>query len=204
MSFYDFFQALGVVKEPAYDKYKEFLQSGIYDMIQLNGFCIVSNMPDKIKRDNQNRLHSSSESAIHFRDGYELYFWHGVAVPQQWILDPESITPQQIMAESNAEKRRVLREILGGKKYYEMAYGKDGLVLVDEDKDNQGNIMRLYETKKPDTTINKKIQFLECVCPSTKRVYNLYSPNQKAKNVWDSKAATFGKTQETFKPVYES
>jgi hypothetical protein len=29
------------------------------------------------------------------------------------------------------------------------------------------------------------------VDPSTERVYNIYPPNQKCKNVWEAKASTF-------------
>ena len=79
-------------------------------------------------------------------------------------------------------------EIIGAEKYYE-ALG--GVVVLDEDTDDQGHRMRLFETKKADDIIKKKVQFLECVCPSTLRVYNIYPPSQKCKNVWAAKADTF-------------
>jgi hypothetical protein len=63
--------------------------------------------------------------------------------------------------------------------------------MIDEDIDVQGNPMRLYETKKKDELVGKKVQFLEVVDPSTGRVYNIYPPKQNARNVWDAKAQTF-------------
>ena len=42
---------------------------------------------------------------------------------------------------------------------------------------------------------NKKIKVLECVCPSTKRIYNIYPPNQDSDNVFIAKASTFGITE---------
>jgi len=204
VSFYDFFTQIGVINHEKYNQFKALIQSGIYDTIQLNGFCIMSNMPDKIKRNRFGRLHAENESAIHFRDGYELFFWNGVSVPQNWIMDKNSITKDVIMKESNAEKRRCLREILGAKKYYDIITDGQGLKLLDEDTDNQGNAMRLYETNQPDSVLNKKVQFLECVCPSTLRVYNIYPPRQNSKNVWQAKADTFGKTEKEFNPVLES
>jgi len=204
VSFHDFFMQIGVTNHSGFKEFKSLLQSGIYDTIQLNGFCIVSNMPDNIKRNGRGRLHNENGSAIHFRDGYELYYWNGLCVPKSWIMDKDSITKDTIVSESNAEKRRCLREIIGAKKYYDLITDGHGLDLLDEDTDKQGNLMRLYQTKKPDSLLNKKVQFIECVCPSTMRVYNIYPPRQKSKNVWEAKADTFGKTQKEFNPVFES
>ena len=77
MSFYDFFTQIKVFNHKGFNSFKKILLSAIYDMIQLEGFCIVSALPDKIERDENNRLHCENDSAIHFKDGYELYFWHG-------------------------------------------------------------------------------------------------------------------------------
>jgi hypothetical protein len=51
--------------------------------------------------------------------------------------------------------------------------------------------MKLYVTTLEDSVINRKVQFIEVTCPSTKRVYNIYPPNQESTNVWDAKASTF-------------
>lgn len=194
ISFYEFFKTIGVkIESPSYEKFKSLIFSGVYDMIQLNGFCIVSDLPDKILRNSRNRLHAEDQSAIHFRDGYELYFWNGVCVPSKWILNKENISKEDIVKESNAEKRRCLREILGAKRYYDLISDGNGLSLLDEDIDEQGFPMKLYETNMKDDLINKKVQFIEVVCPSTKRVYNIYPPSQNSKNVWEAKADTFRK-----------
>ena len=80
ISFMDFFKEIGVVNNKDYDKFRRILLSGVYDMIQLNGFCIVSNMPSKILTDSQGRLHNKTGPAIEFRDGYCQYFVEGKAV----------------------------------------------------------------------------------------------------------------------------
>ncbi len=46
-----------------------------------NGFVILMDRPESIRRDDQNRLHCEDGPAISFRDGYALHFHHGVAVP---------------------------------------------------------------------------------------------------------------------------
>ena len=193
VSFYDFFTQIGVINNEKFNQFKDIILSGVYDMVQLEGFCIVSNLPDKINRDNNSNLHSSNGSAIHFRDGYELFFWHGVNVIERWIKEPQTISKDEILKEGNTEKRRVLREILGAKKYYDIISDGKGLILLDEDTDDMGFPMKLYETTINDDLINKKIQFIEVVCPSTERVYNIYPPSQNCKNVWEAKADTFNK-----------
>jgi hypothetical protein len=191
ISFYDFFTEIDIINNDKFNQFKKLLLSGIYDMIQLNGFCIVSNMPNKIKRNNQEKLHCENDSAISWRDGYELFFWNGVNVPKQLIKNPETITKENIISLSNAEIRRCYMEKLGAKRYYEIAYG--GVKILDEDIDDCGNKMVLYESKEFDIIINKKVQFLECICPSTKRVYNIFTPHQDSINVWQAKADTFNK-----------
>ena len=59
------------------------------------------------------RLHCADGPAIAWRDGYALYFWHGVRVPQDVIEQPELITAQRILGETNAEIRRVMLERMG-------------------------------------------------------------------------------------------
>jgi hypothetical protein len=114
------------------------------------------------------------------------------------------ISKEDILKEENSEKRRCLREIVGAKEYYNLISDGKGVVLLDEDTDNNGFPMRLYETTVEDELISRKVQFIEVVCPSTERVYNIYPPSQNCKNVWAAKADTFGKPVEKFKPIYET
>jgi len=191
VSFYDFFTQVGVLNHDGFNKFKDLLLSGIYDMIQLEGVCIVCELPKVIKRNAQGRLHSASGSAIKWSDGYEIFYWNGVSVPEKWIMKPNEITRDEILKEDNAEKRRCLREIIGAKEYYDIITDGEGMNLIDEDIDNQGFPMKLYQTKSNDSIIGKKVMVLEVTCPSTNRIYNLYPPNQSSKNVWEAKASTF-------------
>jgi|GEM_PF-3050094 len=203
VSFYSFFQKTGILKHPLFPSFKAFVDSGIYDAIQLDGICVVCQLPKAINR-KATRLHNESGASIEWNDGYKLFFWNGVCVPEKWIMDKDGVTKHEILSESNAEKRRVLREILGAKKYYDVISDGKGLTLLDEDIDSKGFPMRLYETSINDEIINKKVQFLECVCPSTERVYNIYPVNQQCKNVFQAKASTFGMDEKSFQPVIET
>jgi hypothetical protein len=213
ISFFDFFHEIGILKHKDFIEFKRILSSGFYDMIQLNGFCIVSNLPDSIKRDDQNRLHSESSSAISFRDGYELCFWHGVSIPKEWIMNKKSISKNTILSENNAEKRRCIQEIIGSRKYAELL----NVEVIDSDIDDKGFPIKLFRTKEKDNILNEFIYFLNVICPSTEREYYLCVP--EFKNVWEAKAWTFKNQkiesrhgdigllnlkQEFSKPIYES
>jgi hypothetical protein len=141
----------------------------------------------KVKQDDRKRLHCVTGPAIQWRDGFSIWYYHGISVPSHWIMNKELITVEEVKEESNVEKRRVLRDLLGITKYYEILGGVNEL---DRDIDDQDNEMVLFESKEIDSVVNRKIQYLEVICPSTMRKYVLYPP-KICKNVWEAKASTF-------------
>ena len=189
-AFYDYFTRIGILDHEKFNEYKKHTDLSIYDTIQLKNVCIVSRLPISIKRKGM-RLHSEDSPAIEFKDGYKLYYWSGLTVPEKLIMSPETITKNDILSISNAEVRRCYMEKLGAKKYYDILSDGKGLKLIDSCIDNQGNIMKLWETTINDDIINKKVQFLECECPSTHRIYNIYPPNQQSKTCKEAKYSTF-------------
>ena len=169
-------------------------ESGIYSAIFTKLVCIVSKYPKEIKRNRLYQLHSESTSAVVWgsltpETTYGCYYWNGINVPAKLIEHPDKITKKDILSIENAEIRRCFMEKLGARKYYDIAF--NGIIEIDSDIDDCGNKMYLYETKQEDDITNKKVQFLEVTCPSTKRVYNIFPPNQTSKNVWEAKASTF-------------
>lgn len=75
-------------------------------------FCIVSDFPAEIHKDEQNRPHNEFGPSHRWRDGWELYFWHGVKVPKEWITE-KRITAGEALNWANVEQRRAACEILG-------------------------------------------------------------------------------------------
>ena len=189
VAFYDFIQQTNYSNDydfKSFDQYKKLLESGIYELVVMDGLCVVCSMP-KVKQDSNKRLHCETGPAATWRDGFSMWYYHGMAVPRHWIENRGSITAEEIKKESNAEKRRALRDLMGTEKYYDALGGVNEL---DRDTDDQGNEMILYESKEEDSVVNKKIQYLEVLCPSTMRKYVLY-PTKQCSNVWDAKASTF-------------
>jgi hypothetical protein len=95
-------------------------------------FCIVSDFPERIMVDEANRPHCADGPSHRWRDGWELYYWHGLAIPEThtWIIiDKARITPDLIDAEPNAELRRVMLEISGFEAY---ARARKAKVLAED------------------------------------------------------------------------
>ena len=81
-------------------------------------YVVISERPTVCRMTEQEgRLHCEDGPALAFADGYSLYRWHGVTVPDDVIMHPETITVAHIDGETNAEVRRVLMERYGESRY---------------------------------------------------------------------------------------
>ncbi len=169
-----------------YEYNNELVDYGIFDIIFLEKFCIVSELPFKIIRASENRLHSKDSAAVEWRDGFGLYYWNGILIPKEWIMNKASISKTTILSETNIERRRCLMEIIGSEKYFELL----NIVCIDKQDDEHGNPMKLFRTKELDATINEYIYYLSVIDPSTKREYFISVP--PCYDVEWAKAATFG------------
>ncbi len=116
MAFYHFFKQIGVVNFDKYDKYLEYLRSGVFMSIMLGDFTIACPRPSVVKRDDNNRLHSEDSAAVEWKNE-KYYFYHGVGVLGRHIYFPQSITIDEIEKEGNLEKQRTLIEIKGVDNY---------------------------------------------------------------------------------------
>ena len=76
-------------------------------------FCIVSDFPEFIRTDDQNRAHCETGPSHRWRDGWSLYHWHGVAVPGHWIDHPDSVSPSEVLGTTDADVRAAGLQILG-------------------------------------------------------------------------------------------
>jgi hypothetical protein len=132
------------------------------------GICILTQRPDRLTFDDDNRLHNETQSAVHYVDGWELYYWHGVAVTKQIITAPETLTIEQIHGEQNAEVRRIMIERLGTRTFIERC--NPDILDVDDDQHNGSRALMKVRIK------DAVFQYLVCACPSTGRVYHMEVP----------------------------
>jgi len=174
VSFYDFFSQIGVIDHKDFHSFKELLGSGIYDMIQLAGFCIVSALPTKIVRNNFGRPHNPTESAIVFADGYTQYYINGRALPR-WIWDKAAageITRDLFLKEENSEIRGGIYEVLGQKKMIDLLGADEVHTQKIIHANGDVETVTLLKTKQKFAEIdNQPFAWVKMVCPSTGSQY---------------------------------
>lgn len=94
--------------------------------------------------------------------------WAGVNVDRRIAFHPESITVDEVLAETNAERRRVLLERYG----YGRFLHDVGAEILDRDTDPGGE-RQLLRVKLPD---DEDLVAMSCFCPSTARQYMIRVP----------------------------
>ncbi|WP_116613124.1 DUF6745 domain-containing protein [Paraburkholderia unamae] len=132
---------LGLVL-PAHERYRAWeacsLEGGF--RIMHEEFCIVSDRPEVLLKDEQNRPHCETGPSHRWRDGWELFFWHGVEVPREWILE-KRITVADALNWPNVEQRRAACEILGWSTVLESP--ELNPKVIDEDEPHIGTLIQV-------------------------------------------------------------
>jgi hypothetical protein len=128
--------------------------------------CIICDRPLHIRFDNQNRLHAEGEPAIEFIDGYSLYSYHGVTLPEKYgKIHPQQWQSQWLLLEENAELRRVLIQGIG---YARICQELQAIEL---------DICAEYTLLKIDADVDEEpIYLLKMTCPSTGFIHALRVP----------------------------
>ena len=142
------------------------------------GFTMVCERPTYIKRDEQGRLHSENSSSIKW-DGFELFHWHGVSIPEDWVTGKKPTTSEALNWQ-NLEQRRAACELVG---WNNILAALNSNVI---DKDDDPEIGTLLECDIPDSG---KERFLQVQC-GTKREFVLHVPKEM-KTALESQAWMF-------------
>ena len=115
------------------------LSKNSFWLYPFDGICFVCDRPTYIGQDDRHRLHSDERAAIEFSDGWKMYYWHGVQIPERAVTDIGSYTAKEILAEKNTEVRRALMSLYG----YERILPEVDAKLIDSHPDP--TIGELYE-----------------------------------------------------------
>ncbi|MEG4047703.1 DUF6745 domain-containing protein [Microcoleus sp. Pol17_C1] len=127
--------------------------------------CFVCDRPRHLRFDSQNRLHAEAEPAIEFADGWKIYYYHGVELPDKYgKIHPNQWQSQWILAEENAEVRRVLIEVIG--------YDR----ICQELQAKQIDSWQEYALLQIDNADVEPICLLKMTCPSTGFIHALRVP----------------------------
>jgi internalin A len=128
-------------------------------------FCAVCDRPRHLRFDSQNRLHAEGEPAIEFADGWNFYYYHGVRLPEEYgQVHPNQWQSQWLLAEENAEVRRVLIQGIG--------YDRIGQELSAKQIDS----WQEYALLQIDKADVEPICLLKMTCPSTGFIHALRVP----------------------------
>jgi hypothetical protein len=144
----------------------------------------------------QRRLHYEMGPAIEYRDGSGLWFWKGTQVTEQTILRPETFKAEEILAEQNAEVRRIQIERFGMERFLREANAK---VIHSHE---MGQLYSLDLPNDPD----RKLKAVLVKDPSTNREYFLRVP-PSIKRADDACAWTFGfegLEAKNYRPIIET
>ena len=127
--------------------------------------CIICDRPTKISFDNEHRLHAEGEPAIQFADGYRLYYYRGVSLPEKYWVHPHQWQARWLLEEGNAELRRVLIQGIG--------YAR----ICQELQATEFDSWREYTLLRIDNEIDvEPIYLLKMTCPSTGYIHAMRVP----------------------------
>jgi len=126
-----------------------------------------------------------------FSDGWKLYCYHGVEVPEDVILRPKTLRAERVLQEPNAEVRRVLIERVGLQKL--LKSGKAETLHKEK-----GRV--LYQLDLPG---DEPLVVVKVTCPSTGRIYlNRVRPD--VKTCQEAVASRWRLTADEYHPEQET
>jgi hypothetical protein len=150
-------------------------------------FVMVCERPSTIRRDNNGRLHCENGASIAWV-GFELFHWHGVAIPKEWVSGKPP-KASDALTWNNIEQRRAACEIVGWTNILKELNAK----VINTDGDPE--IGTLLEAEIPDSG---KERFLQVKC-GTGRDFVLPVP-RNMKTAIEANAWTYGLDVKDFQP----
>lgn len=121
----------------------------------------------QLRVDAANRPHAEGEPALEFKDGFGLYAYHGIPLPERYgKVHPEQWQAAWILEETNAELRRVLIDRIG--------YNRICQELEADELDSWKEYT-LLRVKNWQFT-NEAVLLLKMTCPSTRHIHALRVP----------------------------
>lgn len=131
-------------------------------------FVMVCERPSRITLNEQGQLHSNGKPAIVWPDGWGVWCWDGLRLPEKMQCHTDEWKPEWWLSETNMEIRRVLAEGIG----YDRIAATLNLEKVDSWREYE--LLRIEKVEGED----EPMQFLKMICPSTSKVhFSRVAPN---------------------------
>jgi len=152
-------------------------------------FCMISDRPAVLKVDAQNRPHCEDGPFCEWRDGSQLYSWHGARIPARWIRDKATIDPTEILREPNVELRAAGAACIG---WPRMLSALDYRIIDADPDPSHGELIELRLEGLP-----KPGRFLKAECPRNGSIVE--GVPGEIKTVHEAQAWRVGLTPSEFK-----
>jgi len=111
-------------------------------------FCLVTDFPEILKVDEQNRPHSDIGPSHTWRDGWSLYHLHGVRVPEWLVMSPSrDLDPKLLLTNEELKNVDVRREFVR-KVGIERCLDVLGWKVLDKRGDYELGITRVGENER--------------------------------------------------------
>jgi len=142
---------------------------------------VVSERPKSVRFDTERRLHCEDGPAVEYADGYAMYAWRGLRIPEEWVkVGPPPA--KDILQIENTEQRRIACEMRG---WHNILPELPGARLVDQHSNPQ--IGELCEANLPD---HGKECFLKVQCGTGRTFAMPVGPQFRTAR--EANAATYG------------
>jgi hypothetical protein len=151
---------------------------------------MVSDRPEIILIDADNRAHCETGPSHKWRDGWSLYHWHGVKIPAEWVENKAGLSAKTALTWENIEQRRAACEIVGWAKILKEL----NAIVIDKDSDPE--IGTLLEVDLPDSG---KERFIHVKC-GTGREFALPVPKDCGDTALAANAWTYGLDGVAYRP----
>ena len=160
--------------------------------------ALLARRPRVLARDAEARLHSATGPCLEFSDGWGIAAWHGVVVPEQVILAPETLTREDFLGAWDIEVRRIIQERMGAQFMANM-----GGAVIDS-----GPRGTLYEVVLPPPVSAwvrrwRVVRYVQVQDASTERQYFLCVP-PTIQTAAEAVAWSFQMTVEEYAPEQET
>ena len=103
-------------------------------------FCMISDRPEILTVDDQNRPHNETGPFCRWRDGSALYSFHGARVPAKWIENRASVDPAEVLSHENVEIRAAGAALIGWPKMLSVLKER---IIDDSGSDDIGQLIEL-------------------------------------------------------------
>jgi len=124
---------------------------------------IISRKPIRVTMNGQGRLHNEKTAAVEYADGTKVYAFNGVSIPEQWVLERDTMDSSVILKHPDTDVRAAGIALFG---YSRLKKSLNYKILEGDPSTDMGALIELTIPG-----LRSKGHFLEAVCPRNGPVF---------------------------------